>query len=113
MGTIQNMIEGYIAFATEDGTVHDNGTIVLLGGAVLIVALGLYAAYNVMAAVVSGTRTMVVSTVHTVVNVSRAVGRKPEVAVPTANVPVQRLVPLAAVGTGRPIARRREVAKVG
>lgn len=112
MGTITSIIDGYTAFATEDGTIHDNGTMVLLGGAVLILVLSLYAAYNVTAAVVSGVRKTVVGTVHGVVNVSR-VGRKPEVAVATAGIPVQRLVPVAAVGTGRPIARRREVAKVG
>ncbi|HUR74565.1 MAG TPA: hypothetical protein VMZ00_09825 [Sporichthya sp.] len=113
MGTIQKILDGYTAFATEDGTMHDNGTIVLLGGAVLILLLSLYAAYNVTAAVFSGVHKSVVGTVHGVMNVSRMVGRKPEVAVATASVPVQRTVPVAAVGTGRPIARRREVAKVG
>ncbi|MBA3744322.1 hypothetical protein [Sporichthya sp.] len=113
MGTIQKIIDGYTAFATEDGTIHDNGTIVLIGGAVLILALSLYIAYNVTAALFSGIRKTVVGTVHGVVNVSRVVGRKPEVAVATASIPVQRMVPISEVGTGRPIARRREVAKVG
>jgi hypothetical protein len=113
MGTIQSIIDGYTAFATEDGTVHDNGTIVLIGGAVLILVLSVYIAYNLTAAVFSGVRRTVVGTVHGVVNVTRVIGRKPEIAVATAALPVQRLVPVAAVGTGRPIARRREVAKVG
>lgn len=113
MGTIQKIIDGYTAFATEDGTIHDNGTFVLLGGAVLILVLSVYAAYNVTAAVFSGLRRTVVGTVHGVVNVGRLIDRKPEVAVATASIPVQRLVPVAAVGTGRPIARRREVAKIG
>jgi hypothetical protein len=115
MGTIQKIIDGYTAFATEDGTIHDNGTIVLLGGAVLILMLGLYAAYNVTAAMVSGVCKTAVSAAHGVMNVSRMVGRKPEVAVAvaTASIPVQRSVPVAEVGTGRPIARRREVARIG
>ncbi len=113
MGTIQKIIDGWNAFATEDGTVHDNNTLVLQGGAILIVVLSLFVAYNVTAALFSGARKTVVGTVHGVVNVSRMVGRKPEVAVATAVIPVQRTVPVAAVGTGRPIARRREVAKIG
>ncbi len=112
MGTIHSILDGYTAFATEDGTVHDNGTIVLLGGAVLITLLSLYAAYNVAAAMFSGVRKTVVGTVHGVVNVSRVVGRKPEVAVLTAAIPAPRIA-IAEVGSGRPIARRREVAKVG
>lgn len=113
MGTIQKIIDGWTAFATEDGTVHDNGTLVLLGGAVLILLLAVYAAYNVTAAVFSGIRKTVIGTVHGAVNVTRMVGHKPEVAIATTSVPVQRSVPVAEIGTGRPIARRREVAKVG
>lgn len=113
MGTIGTIIDGYTAFATQDGAVHDNGTIVLLGGAVLILLLSVYAAYNVTAALFSGVRRTVVGTVHGVANIGRMIDRKPEVAVATASVPVQRMIPAAAVGTGRPIARRREVAKVG
>jgi hypothetical protein len=65
--------------------------------------------------VVSGVVKTVVGTVHGVVNVGRMVGHKPEVAVAvgTASIPVQRTVPVAQVGTGRPIARRREAAKIG
>jgi hypothetical protein len=115
MGTIQKVIDGWTAFSTEDGTVHDNGTIVLLGGAVLILLLALYAAYNVTAALISGVVKTAAGTVHGVVNVSRMVGRKPEVAVAvaTASIPVQRTAPVAEVGSGRPIARRREAAKIG
>jgi hypothetical protein len=113
MGAIQKIIEGWNDFATDSGTVHDNGTLVLQGGAILIVVLSVFVAYNVTAAMFSGVRKTVVGTVHGVVNVSRMVGHKPEVAIATATVPVQRTVPTAEVGTGRPIARRREVAKIG
>jgi|1186.fasta_scaffold715045_1 hypothetical protein len=113
MGTIGKIIDGWNAFATEDGTVHDNGTLVLQGGAILIVLLGIFVAYNVTAAVFSGVSKTAVGTVHGVVNVTRMVGHKPEVAIATASVPVQRTVPTADIGTGRPIARRREVAKLG
>src|SRR5690349_6898615 len=113
MGTIQKIIDGWNAFATEDGTIHDNNTLVLQGGAILIVVLSLFIAYNVTASIVSGVRKTVVGTVRGGVNVSRMVGRKPEVAVATAVIPAQRIVPISEVGTGRPIARRREVAKVG
>lgn len=112
MGTIQKIIDGWNAFATEDGTVHDNSTLVLQGGAILITVLSLFVVYNVTAAFVSGIRRTVVGTAHGVVNVSRMVGRKPEVAVATASIPVQRTIPAAELGTGRPIARR-QVAKVG
>lgn len=112
MGTISSIINGYVAFATEDGTIHDNGTVVLLGGAVLIVALAVYAAYNVAAAVAAAARRTVVGTVRGVVGIGHMIGHKPEVAVPVAVIPVQRSVPAAQVGTGRPIVRRT-VAKVG
>ena len=114
MGTIQKILDGYSAFATEDGTIHDNGTIVLVGGAVLILLLSLYVAYNLTAAMLGGVYKSVAAAVHGVQNVSRMVGRKPEVAVAVAgNIPVQRTVPVAEVGAGRPIVRRREVAKIG
>jgi hypothetical protein len=113
MGTIQKLIEGWNAFATEDGSVHDNGTLVLQGGAILIVVLSVFVAYNVIAAMFSGVRKTVVGTVHSVVNVSRMVGHKPDVAIATASVPLPRTIPVAELGTGRPIARRREVAKLG
>lgn len=112
MGTISTIIDGYVAFATEDGTIHDNGTIVLLGGAVLILVLCAYAAYNVTAAIASAVRTTVVGTVHGVLGIGRMIGHKPEVAVAVAAIPVQRTVPVAQVGTGRPIVRRT-VAKIG
>lgn len=111
MGTIQKIIDGYSAFATEDGTVHDNGTLVLQGGAILILILGLYVAYNLTVATFSGIRKTVVGTAHGVMNVSRMVGRKAEVEVPVVAIPVQRSVPAAELGTGRPIVRR-QVAKV-
>ena len=113
MGTISKIIEGWNDFATEGGTVHDNQTLVLQAGAILIVLLGVFVAYNLTVAFLNGVRKSVVGTVHGVVNVSRMVGRKPEVAVATASIPVQRTVPTVEVGTGRPIARRREVAKIG
>jgi hypothetical protein len=113
MGIISKIVSGYGDFATDNGTRHDNGTIVLVGGAILIVVLGLYAAYNLTAAVLNAVRRTVVGTAHGVVNVSRMVGHKDEVAVPVAAIPVPRTVPAAELGAGRPIARRREVAKIG
>ncbi len=112
MGTISTIYDGYVAFATEDGTIHDNGTIVLLGGAVLILVLCAYAAYNVTAALVTAVRRTIVGTVHGIVGVGRLIGHKPEVAVAVAAIPAQRVVPATQIGTGRPILRR-EVAKIG
>lgn len=113
MGTIGKIYDGYVAFATEDGTVHDNGTLVLLGGAVLILLLGTYAAYNVTLAVANGLRRTVRGTVSGVAAAGRLVNRKPAVAVtvPSAALPAQRVSPAAPIGAGRPILRHREVAK--
>ena len=113
MGTIQKIIESWNDFATDGGTVHNNQTLVLQAGAILIVVLSVFVAYNLTAAFFSGVRKTVVGTAHGVRNVARVVGHKPEVAVATASIPVQRSIPAAEVGTGRPIARRREVAKIG
>lgn len=53
-GTIGSYVQGYMDFATENGTVSGGGTWVLLGGPVVVALLGLYMAYNVVAATVSG-----------------------------------------------------------
>lgn len=112
MGTISKIYDGYVAFATDDGTIHDNSTLVLLGGAVLILLLSAFIAYNVVMAITTTVRRSVMATARGVVGISHAVGRKAEIAVPAAAIPVQRIVPAAQVGTGRPIVRR-EVAKIG
>ncbi|WP_019875612.1 hypothetical protein [Sporichthya polymorpha] len=114
MGTITSIVAGWNDFATENGTVHDNSTLVLQGGAILILVLSLYAAYNVAAVMVNAAKRAVRGTVSGVTSVGRTVartaGRKPEVAVPTVAVPVPRIA--VDLGTGRPIVHR-EVAKVG
>jgi hypothetical protein len=112
MGLIQKVIDNYRDFATDGGTAHDNGSKVLLWGAVLILALGLYAVYNLSVAFLNGIRKTVVGTGRGVVRVGRMVGHKPEAAVAvTAAIPTPRTA--VAVGTGRPIPRKRETAKIG
>jgi hypothetical protein len=54
MGTLAAHFQSYMDFATVNGTVQDGGTWVLLAGPVLIALLGLYAAWNVAAAIVNG-----------------------------------------------------------
>ncbi|MGQ0465812.1 MAG: hypothetical protein ACT4QG_10890 [Sporichthyaceae bacterium] len=58
-GTIGYYVQGYVDFATENGTVSNGGTWVLLAGPVVVALLGLYTAYNVIAAAVCGVRRMV------------------------------------------------------
>lgn len=50
------LISEYIGFATQDRTVFDLGSLVLLGGPVLIAVLGMVAAYNSVFLIVNGTR---------------------------------------------------------
>ncbi|MGQ0630840.1 MAG: hypothetical protein ACT4P1_07335 [Sporichthyaceae bacterium] len=56
MGTITSIYDGYYAFATEDGTVYNSGTWLILGGAVLILLLAAYASYNTVLAISNGIR---------------------------------------------------------
>lgn len=53
-GTIGFYVQGYVDFATENGTVSGGGTWVLLAGPIVVALLGLYAVYNVVAATVFG-----------------------------------------------------------
>jgi hypothetical protein len=50
------LISEFIGFATQDHTVFDAGTVVLLGGPVLIALLALNAAYNAVIVSANGTR---------------------------------------------------------
>lgn len=50
------LINEYIGFATQDRTVFDVGSFVLLGGPVLIALLALNAAYNGIIATANGAR---------------------------------------------------------
>lgn len=56
MGTITRIYDGYYAFATEDGTVYNSGTALMLGGAALILLLLAYAGYNTALAIANGLR---------------------------------------------------------
>ncbi|MGQ0624535.1 MAG: hypothetical protein ACT4PP_07780 [Sporichthyaceae bacterium] len=56
MGTISKIYDGYYAFATEDGTLYNSGTALMLGGAALVLLLLAYAAYNTVLAIANGVR---------------------------------------------------------
>jgi hypothetical protein len=53
---VMGLISEYIGFATQDGTVRDAGTYLLLGGPVMIALLALTAAYNGVIATANGAR---------------------------------------------------------
>lgn len=100
MGTIVDMYTGWVAFATEDGTVNNSGAWLLLGGAVLVLLLAAYAAYNAVLATANGIR----RTVRVgAAGFGRVVDLKPVPARAAAAIPTPRVAPVAV----------RKVVKVG
>jgi predicted Co/Zn/Cd cation transporter (cation efflux family) len=55
---VADLTRSYVNFATDDGNRHDFGTAVMVAGPVMIALLAMYFVYNVIAAVVSGGRTV-------------------------------------------------------
>jgi|GEM_PF-5164566 len=59
MGTISRAYNAFISLATDNGTVHDRGTVFMFVAAALICLLSIYFVYNVAAMTINGVRRVV------------------------------------------------------
>jgi hypothetical protein len=56
MGIFSRVYDAYVSLATQNGSIHDGGTVFMFAAAALIVLLSIYLAYNMAAMTIDGAR---------------------------------------------------------